>query len=323
MVQTAQKAQELLVPMPFVALADHAPLQDFQGGKQGGGAVALVVVGHGSAAALFHRQARLRAIERLNLRLLIHTQHQRLLRRIQIQAHHIGQFLQKLGVARQLEGLVPMRLEMVRLPDVVDRRLAHPLGVGQLPTTPLRHAVRLGVQRRGHDGRDLAPSVAWLAAPSRRHFPHTVQPLLDKALAPQPHRLAIHRQAAGDRVVRLAFRRRQHDPTPQRHLLRRTEGRHPLPQLLCIGFLELQCGRRSRHPLSIVPFESVVQLFAGQHTSVCQNRTPERGTCEAYSRVHYLFNCVLYPFSLLVTKECFTIVECKIFGYLCSNVPGS
>ena len=50
-------------------------------------------------------------------------------------------------------------------------------------------------------------------------------------------------QTAGDRVVRLAFGRRQHDPTPQCHLLRRTEGRHPLPQLLCIDFMELQCGR--------------------------------------------------------------------------------
>jgi hypothetical protein len=213
-IQNAQKAQELLVAMPFVALSNHASLQDFQCGKQGRGSVALVVMRHRSAAALFHGQARLRAIERLNLGLLIHAQHQRLLRRIQIQAHHIRQFLQKLGVPRELERRVPMRLEMVTLPDVVDGRLAHPLGFGELPTTPLRHAFRLGTQRRRHDRRDLAPPVAWFAAPPRGHFPHTVQPLLGKALTPQRHRLAIHRQPAGDRAVRLAFGRRQHDPTP-------------------------------------------------------------------------------------------------------------
>ena len=243
LVQPAQKAQELLVSMPFVTLSNHPSLQDIERSKQGGGAVAFVVVGHGSAATLFHGQARLRAIERLDLGLLIHTQHQRLLRRIQIQAHHVRQFLQKLGVARQLERLVPVRLQLVALPDIVDRRLAHPLDLGQLPTTPLRHAFRLGGQRRRHDRRDLALPVAWLAAPPRGHFPHTVQPLLRKALAPQRHRLAIHRQAAGNGAVRLPCGRRQHDPTPQRHLLRRTKRRYPLLQLLCIGLFKLQCGR--------------------------------------------------------------------------------
>ena len=135
-----------------------------------------------------------------------------------------------------------MRLQMMALPDIMDGRLAHPLSLGQPSTTPLRHAFRLGGKRRRYDGRDLASPVAWLAAPSRSDFPHSVQTLLGEALAPQRHRLAIDRQTAGDRVVRLAFGRRQHDPTPQRHLLRRTEGRHPLPQLLGICFLELQCG---------------------------------------------------------------------------------
>jgi len=40
--------------------------------------------------------------------------------------------------------------------------------------------------------------------------------------------LAIHCQAAGDRVVRLAFGRRQHNPTPQGNLPRRAERRYPL-----------------------------------------------------------------------------------------------
>ncbi len=60
----------------------------------------------------FMRQTRLCAIQRLNLALLIHAEHQRLLRWIQIQADDVGQFLQKLGVARQLERFDPVRLEL-------------------------------------------------------------------------------------------------------------------------------------------------------------------------------------------------------------------
>jgi hypothetical protein len=44
----------------------------------------------GSAATLFHGQARLRAIQRLDLALFIHAEHDRLLGRIEIEAHHIG-----------------------------------------------------------------------------------------------------------------------------------------------------------------------------------------------------------------------------------------
>src|ERR1700687_487445 len=145
-----------------------------------------------------------------------------------------------------------MRLQMVSLPDIVDGGLAHPLGLGEQPTTPLGHASRLAAQRRRHDRRDLAPPVAWLAAPARGHFPQTVQPLLRKALAPQRDRLAIDLTSSGNGIVGLPFSRRKHYPTPQGNLLWGTEGRHPLPQLLFICLFELQRWRRSRHPFIIV-----------------------------------------------------------------------
>src|SRR6202035_1705139 len=58
-----READELLMPVPLHAAADDLALQDVEGGEQGGRAVALVVVGHGSGAALLHRQARLAAIQ--------------------------------------------------------------------------------------------------------------------------------------------------------------------------------------------------------------------------------------------------------------------
>ena len=70
-----EKADELLMPMPLHAAADDLAFEHVEGGKQGGGAVALVVVGHGAGAALLHGQAGLGAIERLDLALLVDREH--------------------------------------------------------------------------------------------------------------------------------------------------------------------------------------------------------------------------------------------------------
>ena len=66
-----EEADELLVAVALHALADHRALEHVEGGEQGGGTVALVVVGHRAEAAGRHRQARLGAVERLDLRFLV------------------------------------------------------------------------------------------------------------------------------------------------------------------------------------------------------------------------------------------------------------
>src|SRR5438128_678340 len=82
-VEKAEKLQKLLMPVPRLALADNLAVQHTQGREQGRRAVALVVMRHGAAAALFHRQSRLSPIERLNLTLFINAQHEHFLGRVQ------------------------------------------------------------------------------------------------------------------------------------------------------------------------------------------------------------------------------------------------
>src|SRR5207245_4196810 len=95
-IQPFEKLEKFLMPMPPVALADHFALRYLQGGEERGRAVTLVIMRHGSTAALFDRQSRLRPIQSLNLALLIHAQHQGFLGRIEIEAHHVGELRQKL-----------------------------------------------------------------------------------------------------------------------------------------------------------------------------------------------------------------------------------
>ncbi len=93
LVEGAQELEELLMPMPLLALTDHLSLQRLQSGEQGGDAVALVVVGHRPTTPIFNGQAGLGPIQRLDLALLVHAQHDRFLRRIQVQPDHVGHFL--------------------------------------------------------------------------------------------------------------------------------------------------------------------------------------------------------------------------------------
>src|SRR5271163_3373447 len=61
-----EEAQELAMPVAGHAFADDGAVEHVESRKQGRGAVALVVMGHRPAAALFHRQPRLGAVEGLD-----------------------------------------------------------------------------------------------------------------------------------------------------------------------------------------------------------------------------------------------------------------
>ena len=85
-----EEADELLMPMLLHATADDLAVQHVEGGKQRGGAVPDVVVRHGAAAALLHRQAWLGAIERLYLALLVDRENDSMRRRIHVEPDDVS-----------------------------------------------------------------------------------------------------------------------------------------------------------------------------------------------------------------------------------------
>src|SRR5208337_4573660 len=89
-VDSIEKADELLVPMALHAAADDAALQHIEGGKQRGGAVPDVVVGHGAATSLLQGQSGLSAIERLDLALLVHRKNDGMSGGIDVEADDVA-----------------------------------------------------------------------------------------------------------------------------------------------------------------------------------------------------------------------------------------
>jgi len=135
--QRLQERDELQVGVAFEAASMDLAAGHFQRGEQAGGAVTGVIVGHAGRQSGPHRQCRLGAVERLNLGLFIHAQHQGALGRVQVQGHDIGQLGVELGVAAELEGFDPMRLQTVFLPDPVHGGGRQPNFLSQAPRTPM------------------------------------------------------------------------------------------------------------------------------------------------------------------------------------------
>ena len=119
-VQLPQESQDLLVPMLGHAFPDHTSVQDVQGRKQGGGTMALVVVGHDSAASFLHEQPWLDPLQGWNLDLLVHAKDNGLVRRVEVQSHDVGEFLREAKILRELETFGPVGLQSMGVPDAVD-----------------------------------------------------------------------------------------------------------------------------------------------------------------------------------------------------------
>ena len=93
--------------------ADDFAGRDVERGKQRRGAIALIIMGHGSGAAFLRRQARVGPVECLNLAFLVDGQHKRPLRRVEVEADDVLDLNGEVGIGRNLETFDEMRLEIV------------------------------------------------------------------------------------------------------------------------------------------------------------------------------------------------------------------
>ncbi len=241
-----QKAQKLLMAMARHAIPQHFAAQHVQRREQRGGAVALVVVGLPFRESRTQGQDGLGTIQGLDLALLIHAQHQSLLRRIQVQTHDVAQLEKELGIGAELETLDAMRLQTMRLPDAIHHRRTHPLGAGQRAHAPVRGSRRLQVQRGVHDGLFFLYRQPSPASGPRGIFQQPLQPGLFKAVSPTQHRRAAGAQLPCHPVVGHSVGREQHHAEAKYDLLRRAS--RPRETFQQFPFLLAETQRLSSSP---------------------------------------------------------------------------
>jgi hypothetical protein len=105
--------------VPRETAAQDLPARDLQSSEQTRRAVPLIVVRHPRRQARSQRKDRLSSVQRLNLGLLVDTDHQGLFRRVEVEPDDVGQLLFEGGIVAELEARGAVRLQLVLAPDTV------------------------------------------------------------------------------------------------------------------------------------------------------------------------------------------------------------
>jgi hypothetical protein len=179
-----EEADELLMAMALHIATDHRAVEDVHRGEQLRRSVPLIVVCHRSGAALLQRQSGLRAVQRLNLALLIDRQDDGVRGRIDLEPDDIAQFVDETGIVGELELAHPVRLEAKLASDALNRADAEARRLRHQDACPVGRLARRFAKRQRND----ALGAARLDARGTRFVAEPpVEPLLDKAFLPTPY----------------------------------------------------------------------------------------------------------------------------------------
>lgn len=262
-VDTAEETQELPGAVARHAFSDDQARLHVQRGEERGGAVALVVVGHRGSASLLERQPRLGPVERLDLGLLVDAEHDRAVRRVEVEADDLGDLLLEHRVVRDLEALHDMRLQPGIGPDapharsrnshrLCHRRAAPVRGIGRGLLHGLRDHLQpdLPRQRRHPRGPRLVPLEP-------RHA------LIEIPLLPAPDRRLRHARLPHDLGGATPIGRGQHDLGPPDELARRVAVGDQGLQLGAVGGAKVKADVGASHPPTMPQLSILGNLASG------------------------------------------------------------
>lgn len=151
----AQKGDQVLRPMLGLPSGGRLAGRDIERGEQIQGPLPDVVVGTSLGLADVHRQDGLRALQHLDLRLLVDREDDRIRRRRHVQPDDHPNLFHELRIRRDLETFGAMRLQSERPPDAADHRVTDARRLGHRPGAPVRLAGRRRLERLHDDGLDL------------------------------------------------------------------------------------------------------------------------------------------------------------------------
>ena len=227
-------------------LGNNPAAGDFERCKQGRGAVPLVIVAlAGQGASVRELQVALRPLQRLDRRLLIDTENDRLGRRVDIETDHVGRFRRELRVIALAPGLAGSQIDVVlaqKAPNILNVNILQRHRQQRTRPAGVARRRRLIQKRQNASVRRL--TVDWLLACPRAII-QSSKPMIGKAMPPFADNARLNAYFLGDRTCAAAFGRQQHYLRPLQVALRRARGpaarlKHfaylrPEPNFSCFG----------------------------------------------------------------------------------------
>src|SRR5215207_656491 len=233
------EAEELDTAAALGMRRDDPSGGDFERCEQGRGAVPLVVMAVATQSASVRQlQIALRPLQGLDRRLLIDTENDRLGRRIDVKAHHVGSLGGERRVIALAPGFAPRKVDLVlaqEAPDVLNINVAQ--GLGQQRTVPAAIALRRRLIQKRQDAFVRGFAVDRLLAPVRQVL-QSAKAMIGKAPAPVADNPGLNPHFLGDRTRAAALSRKQHYPRTLHVALRRA--RCPAARLKHFAYLRLE-----------------------------------------------------------------------------------
>ncbi len=230
-VNEAEELQPLAMTVSLRAHADHVPGRRVECGEQGRRAVALVVMRDGLGPSAAEGKRGLRAIERLDLGLLVAAQDDRVRRWAQVEPDDVLELLDEVGIAADLEGTEEVRLQPMSRPDPAHGGRAHTCDLRHVARAPVRRIRRILLRRDPNDLRNRCGIRHRRPTTTRRVLLDSCDALLGEPLPPKAHRLLLRLEFFGDLVVSLPGRSLQDDLGPKHHASWRASPSRELLQL--------------------------------------------------------------------------------------------
>ena len=219
-------------------VGEHLAGKVVQGGKEGHRSMPVVVVGLGTNVSLAQRQSGLGAFQGLTLALFIAAEHQGLLGRIEVEAHHVPKLFLKLKVLGELEIAHPVGLQLMGRPESLHARFAQAGFAGHRAHAP-GSAVRSLRARQTQSPPDSLRRKPRLASASRGVL-EPLQALGRPSLPPTTNGQKTHRLLLGDLLVGESPRQPQDDPSPENLPLATGFGVHDAHEFSLLSGASLQ-----------------------------------------------------------------------------------
>ncbi len=157
-----------------------------------------------------HREHGLRAVQGLDLRLLVHAEDDRLVRGIQVQTHDVADLVDQQRIRGELEAIDPVWPEPKSAPDAADRHRAHSESLGHVPGAPVGRGLGLALQGQVSPLARLGHPRSYGALRARL-VEQAIQPAFDEARPPLPDRRVRQPEPLGHTLVVQALGARQYD----------------------------------------------------------------------------------------------------------------
>src|SRR5260370_4602053 len=191
LIQELTKLNRAMAP---VELANHLASLSVQGGEQRSRTVALVIMSPALCLTRPHRQNWLRAIQRLNLRLLVNTQHQGLIRGIQVKPHYISHLFDEQWILGKFEALTTVRSQSESSPYSMDTATTQAASRSQRARAPVGRILRRRLQ--GHRQHSFHFHITQSARRAwSRLIQQTIEPFIHKASSPFANHLLSYAHA--------------------------------------------------------------------------------------------------------------------------------